>query len=137
MSAGICLALMLHSKFGPDKNPEEDEFSGWFTSMAVYQLFRLRNELGSVAPTPLMLREVRNTLASPIAAIEPMQRICRIPYLLWPGTWTSEVKSGAFKGKSKAEKIIFELPVLSLYKQIHHVIDPTPLINYYKNDLQF
>lgn len=135
--SGICLALMLHSKFGPDKNPEEDEFGGWFTSMAVYQLFRLRNELGSVAPTPLMLREVRNTLASPIAAIEPMQRICRIPYLLFPGTWTSEVKSGAFKGKSKAEKIIFELPVLSLYKQIHHVIDPTPLINYYKNDLQF
>jgi hypothetical protein len=134
---GICLALMLHSKFGPDKDYEGNEFGGWFTSMAVYQLFRLRNEMGSVSPTPLMLREVRNTLASPIAAIEPMQRICRIPYLLWPGTWNSEIKSGPFKGKSKAEKIIFELPVLSLYKQIQHVIDPTPLINYYKNELSF
>ena len=134
---GISLALMLHSKFAPGKDDDDDDFSDWFTSMAVYQLFRLRNELGSVAPTPLMLREVRNTIASPIAAIEPMERICRIPFLLFPSTWTSEVKSGAFKGKSKAEKIIFELPVLSLYKQIHHVIDPTPLINYYKNDLQF
>lgn len=134
---GVSLALMLHSKFAPGKDDDDDDFSDWFTSMAVYQLFRLRNELGSVAPTPLIIREIENTLSSPIAAMDPMKRIMRIPLLFWPGTWNSEVKSGAFKGKSKAEKIIFELPVLSLYKQIHHVIDPTPLINYYKNDLQF
>lgn len=134
---GVSLALLLHSKFAPGKDEDEDDFSGWFTSMAVYQLFRLRNELGSVAPTPLIIREIENTLSSPIAAMDPMRRMMRIPLLLWPGTWTSDVKSGAFKGQSKATKIIFELPVLSLYKQIHHVIDPTPLINYYKNDLQF
>jgi len=134
---GICLALMLHSKFGPDKKKNEEDFGGWFDSMAVYQMFRLRNEMGSVAPSPLIFKEITNTLSSPIAAIEPMRRLLRIPYLLWPGTYTSKVKSGAFKGKSKAEKIIFELPILSLYKQIQHVIDPTPLINYYKNDLQF
>lgn len=134
---GVSLALTLHSKFAPGKDDDDDDFSGWFTSMAIYQLFRLRNELGSVAPTPLIIREIENTLSSPIAAMDPMRRMMRIPLLLWPGTYQDEVKSGAFKGKSKAEKIIFELPVLSLYKQIHHVIDPTPLINYYKNDLQF
>ena len=132
---GVCLALMLHSKFGPDKDQKEKDksFDGWFTSFAVYQLFRLRNEIGSVAPTHMLLHEVKNTLSSPLAAWQPMQRILRIPQLLWPVTWTTEIKSGAFKGKSRAEKIIFELPVLSLYKQIQHVIDPTPLINYYKN----
>ena len=103
--------------------------------MAVYQLFRLRNEMGSVAPTPLIIREVKNTLSSPIAAMEPLERILATVRLLLPSTWTTEVKSGAFKGKSQAEKIIFQLPVLSLYKQIQHVIDPTPLINYYKNGL--
>lgn len=133
---GVCLAIMLHSKFGPDKDQKEvdEAFSGWFTNMAVYQMFRLRNEIGSVAPSPLMLREGLNILQSPVAAIEPARKFLRIFELLWPGTWTKEIKSGTFKGKSRANKIIFELPILSLYKQIDHVIDPTPLINYYQND---
>lgn len=138
MLLSICVALALSSKFIPDKDKREEEpgFDGWFTSMLVYQLFRARNEIGSVAPTPLILREVENTLSSPIAAIDPMRKILQIPRLLLPWTWTTDVKSGAFKGKSQAEKIIFELPVLSLYKQIHHLVDPSPLINYYRNNIK-
>lgn len=126
----VVLGIALLSKLPPD---DDGKSKSWAENMLVYQLYRARNEIGAVAPTPLIFREVLNTLSSPIAAWRPVQNIVQIPLIFLPSNMISKVKSGPYKGHSRSYKMLMDLPVLSMYKQFQHFKDPTSLINYYKS----
>lgn len=129
------LAIGLLSKLPPDdKERMNARMATWFDNMALYQLYRARNELGSVAPTPLIFNEIDNTLSNPMAAWRPLHALVRVPLLLLPSSWTTEIKSGRYRGHVKAYKYMMDLPVVSMWKQFEHFKDPTSLINYYKAD---
>jgi len=129
-------AIFLLEQLPPDKDDEDaNKFLSWAHSQMLLSLLRERNEIGSIAPTPLFFKEVMNTLGSPFAAWRPLQRVLQGFLLLWPPSYWTPVKSGVDAGHTKAYKYLWNLPVLSMYKQIQKVIDPTPVINYYKNNI--
>lgn len=102
--------------------------------MLFYQLLRLRNELAAQAPTPMLLNEAMKIIRSPFAAAEPMINILNAWKILWPVNWMTEVRSGRYKGHTKAYKYFRELPFISMWKRVENLADPTPLIRYYQND---
>lgn len=126
----VTLAIYLLDKLPPD---DDKKNKTWANNMLVYQLYRARNEIGSVAPTPLIFKEVENTLSSPIAAWKPVHNLLQLPLALLPSNMITEAKSGPYKGHSRSFKIIMDMPVLSMYKQFQHLLDPSSLINYYKS----
>jgi len=97
----------------------------------------LRTEIGSQAPTPMLVDEALHLLKSPFAAIGPLQNTINAFELLIPSNYMTEIKSGRYKGHVKAYKYFRELPIISMFKKVDNFIDPSPLIQYYKNDATF
>lgn len=129
-------AIFLLEQLPPDKDDQDvGGFLSWAHNQMLLILLRERNEIGSIAPTPLFFKEVMNTLGSPFAAWRPVQRVLQGFLLLWPPSYWTPVKSGRDAGHTKAYKYFWNLPVVSMYKQIQKVIDPTSVINYYKNNI--
>lgn len=128
----VTLAIYLLDKLPPD---DDGKSKTWADNMLVYQLYRAKNEIGSVAPTPLIFKEVENTLSSPIAAWKPVHNLLQLPLALLPSNMFTKAKSGPYKGHSRSFKIIMDMPILSMYKQFQHLKDPTSLINYYKSGM--
>lgn len=130
--AGILIALMLLDKFEiPDK--DDNRFLTWAEKMTYYQLLRLKNELGSMAPTPMLLAEAKKILESPFAAYKPLAATFDAWNLFVPSNYMTTVRSGPYKGHTKAYKYFWSLPILSMRKQFRNLADPTNLINFYKN----
>ena len=109
----------------------------WWDKTLYSQLLRLRTELGSQAPTPMFVDEAMHILRSPFAAIEPLTNTINALQLLWIPNYETKIKSGKYRGHSKAYKYFRELPIISMFKKVDNFIDPTPMINYYKNDAAF
>lgn len=131
----VVLGAFLMGKLPPDKKEKEEaRMASWLDNMAIYHLYRIRNEVGSVTPSPMIVKEGLNILSNPFAAIKPLQSMIQGLGLLWIPNYTTEIKSGMYKGHSKAYKYFWNLPVLSMYKQVQHFKDPSSLINYFKND---
>lgn len=135
--AGICLCVGLLEQLPPDDD-NDDKTLTWRDNVALYQLLRLRNEVGSLAPTPMLVQEGLKILSSPVASINVLKNALRAYELLIPANYEwyagedAIVKSGRFKGHSKAYKYFWSLPILSMRKSVENAIDPEPLINYYK-----
>ena len=127
---GLAVAAGLLGKIPPEESKEMK----WFDKTLTAQLLRLRTEIGSQAPTPLMVSEATKILKSPFAALRPLQDSLNLFKLLYIPNYTTEVKSGRYKGHTRAYKYFHELPGISMWKRIDNFIDPSPLINYYKND---
>lgn len=128
--AGIIISLMLL-----DKLPETDDdnkFLDWAEKMAYYQLLRLKNELGSMAPTPMLLAEAKKILESPFAAYKPLAATFDAWNLFLPSNYLTKVRTGPYAGRTKAYKYFWSLPILSMRKQFSNILDPTNLINFYK-----
>lgn len=111
-----------------EKQPTRMEY------LVFYQMLRLRNELAAQAPTPMFMNEAMKILRSPFAAAEPIINVLNAWKILWPANWVTEVRSGRYKGHTKAYKYFRELPVVSMWKRAENIVDPTPLIRYYEND---
>ena len=132
---GTSLGILLLGKLPPDdKEKAEAGYMTWLDNQLLYHMYRIRNEVGSVTPSPMMIKEGLNILGSPFAAIRPIQSMLDGLKLALPSSYTTEIKSGMYKGHKRAYKYFWNLPVLSMYKQVQHFKDPTSLINYYKND---
>lgn len=136
----LCLSVL-------DILPPDDDGKPltWAQRQMTYQIYRLRSELLALAPGPQLFKEGRRILRDPMASLRPMQNMINGMALLNPvnmykgivqgtGPYAEEVKSGPWKGHTKVYRTIWSMPVLSMYKQFQRLIDPTPLINYYKND---
>lgn len=135
--AGLFLACSLLGKIPP---PEyEDDTRGkalkWWDQTIMSQMLRLRTEIGSQAPTPMLVDETMHILKSPFAAIGPLQNTINAFELLIPSNYMTEIKSGRYKGHTRAYKYFRELPVISMFKKVDNFVDPSPLIQYYKNDI--
>ena len=132
---GAVVAAALLEKLGPDDDDKDkNKLLAWSTNMMIYQLYRLRNELGAMAPTPLLVQEGMKILQTPFAALSLVKNLLEVWRLFLPVNYKTVVKSGAYKGHTKAYQYFWNMPVLSMRKQVMHFIDPSPMINYYKND---
>ena len=126
-------AAFVLTKLPPDDH-DGNELLSWADNFAVSQLLRLRAEIGSQAPTPMMLSEALKILNSPFAAIGPVRDSLKVFQLMLPSNYMTEVKSGRYKGRTKSYKYFRELPIISMFKKVDNFIDPSPLIQYYQND---
>ena len=135
---GLYGTVALLGKIPPvDDDTEAGKILGWWEKTLMSQVLRLRTEIGSQAPTPMLVDEALHILKSPFAAIEPLQNTINAFELLVPSNYMNEIKSGRYRGHKKAYKYFRELPIISMFKKVDNFIDPSPLIQYYKNDAQF
>ena len=130
---GLFIACALLTKLPPEDEDGKKELT-WFESMLLSQLLRLKMELGSQAPTPFFLDEAGKILKSPFAAISPLKSTIDAYNLLLPYNYFTEIKSGRYKGHTRAYKYFREFPLISMYKKVENFVDPSPLLNFYKND---
>lgn len=132
---GLFLSTALLLRFPPDDH--DNETLQWLDNLALSQLLRLRAELGAMAPTPLLVGEALRILKSPFAAIGPIKSTLNIFQLMLPHNWFTEIKTGKYKGHVKAYKYFREFPIISMFKKIDNFVDPSPLIQYYRNESTF
>ena len=136
---GLWAACALYGKL-PPKEYEDDErgrIMKWWDQTLFSQMLRLRTEIGSQAPTPMLVDEAMHILKSPFAAIGPLQNTINTFQLLLPSNYVQEIKSGRYRGHKKAYKYFRELPIISMFKKVDNFVDPSPLISYYKNDASY
>ena len=130
---GLLVASSLLTKLPPDDH-NGNKFLNWADDMAITQLLRLRSEIGSQAPTPQMGQEALRILSSPFAALRPVtDGIQALAGVLWIPNYFDTVESGKYAGRTKAHKYFMKLPVISLFRKFDNFVDPSDMINYYKN----
>lgn len=134
--AGLWLSCSLLGKVQPPDYGDDEPgvILKWFDQTLMSQMLRLRTEIGSQAPTPMLVDEALHVLKSPFAAIAPLQNTIDALNLLIPSNYMTEIKSGRYKGHVRAYKYFRELPIISMFKKVDNFLDPSPLISYYKND---
>lgn len=133
--AGLWASCALWGKIPPTKDKDDPNYLNWWDRSILSQVYRLRTELGSMAPTPMIVDEALHILRSPFAALRTIQSTINVLYLLMPSSYQDEIKSGRYKGHTKAYKYFREFPIISMFKKVENFIDPTPMLNYYKNDV--
>ena len=69
---GCVVSIAALSKWEPDRDEDAPKLVSWLDHQFLYQLMRLRNEVGSQAPTPLLVNEATKLLKSPMAATRPL-----------------------------------------------------------------
>ena len=134
---GLFSSCALIGKLPPPEYDDDNRgrILKWWDQSLYSQILRLRTEIGSQAPTPMLVDEALHVLRSPFAAIEPLTNAINALQLLWIPNYTTEIKSGRYRGHSKAYKYFRELPIISMFKKVDNFIDPSPLISYYKNEV--
>jgi hypothetical protein len=135
---GLYIACALLGKIPPPEVEDDDRIIPlkWWDQTLLSQMLRLRTEIGSMAPTPMLVDEALHILKSPFAAIGPLQNMINAFQLCIPSNYVVEIKSGRYRGHKKAYKYFRELPIISMFKKVDNFIDPSPLINYYENNAQ-
>lgn len=129
----VAVALILGLIDWPD-----DEDRPWLVKMAEYQARRLYTELGSMIPGPQMLNEGLRILKSPAAGVNTMERTLDLIGLINPynyetfGGEEALLKSGRYKGESRATKLFYESPLLPMSKTIYRGLHPEDGIPFFK-----
>lgn len=134
--AGLFIVCALIPKLPPiyDEDDDRNKTLKWWDQTLMSQLLRLRTEIGAQAPTPMLVDEAMHILRSPFAAVEPLSNTINAFQLLLPSNYMQEIKTGRYRGHKKAYKYFRELPIISMFKKVDNFIDPSPLIQYYRND---
>lgn len=133
VSTFLALGLLLGALDGiPD---DEDD---WAINMAEYQARRLFTEVGALTPTPLMLNEAGKLLKTPAAGIVTIEGVLDLAGLFIPSnyeTFNGEdaiLKSGRYKGESKATKLFWESPLFPFHRTIYRGLHPDEMTSYFK-----
>ena len=129
---GLIAASALMAKL-PPVDDDDNKFLAWADDLLYTQILRLRSEIGSQAPTPNMLNEALRILSSPFAALKPLAQSLNILKLAYIPNYFQEVESGRYKGRTKAHKYLMTSPLVALFRKLDNFVDPSDLINYYKN----
>lgn len=130
------LALFLGLMDGLDKWGDKDR--PWAVAMAEYQARRLYTELGSLVPGPQMSKEAFTILKSPAAGIKTMEGVLDLVGLLNPlnyevfGGEDALLKSGRYKGHSRAYRLFFESPAIPMNKTIYRGLHPEESVPFFK-----
>lgn len=113
----------------------DDKNRPWALKLAEYSTRRLEHELGTLAPSPIMLQEMLKTVKSPAASITQVQNLVNLfTSLMDPRDWNNEIESGKYKGLSTLERNLLRsgLPGVSQYNQLQRLIyDIDNSINFY------
>lgn len=117
---------------------EDKDKSSYIAKMVEYQCRRLQTEIGAQTPTPFMFGEIFQILKSPSAGVNTLQGVGDLLGLINP--WNYEpvggeealLKSGRYKGHSRAYKIFFESPVVPMNRTIYKGLHPEEVIPFYK-----
>lgn len=131
---GCLVSIAALSKWQPGDDDEEvPKIVNWLDHQFLYQLMRLRNEIGSQAPTPMLVNEATKLLKSPMAAVRPLAAGLDALQLLYPPNYFQTVRSGRYKGRTKAHKYFFDLPIVSMTRNITNFRDPSSLVKFYNS----
>lgn len=126
----IAIVILVEGIKWPD-----DKKRPYAIKLAEYSARRLEHELGTLAPSPIMLQEMLKTVKSPAASITYVQNLVNLfTSLMDPRDWTDTIDRGPYKDMSTLEKRILNsgLPIVSQYKQFNKLIyDVDNAINYY------
>lgn len=115
-----------------------DKDRPWIVKMTEYQARRLYTEIGAMSPGPQIFREGFKILKSPAAGVNTMENTLNMIGLINPRNYelfASEdalVKSGRYKGKSKAIRILYESPLIPIQKTIYRGLHPDESIPFLK-----
>ena len=129
LAIAIILGLM-------EWNPDKDR--PWLEKMAEYQARRLYTELGAFVPSPSFVSQSLTLLKSPAAGVNTAENLLDLVKLLNPynyETFDGEdalLKSGRYKGSSKATKLFYESPVIPMNKTIYRGLHPEEGIPFFK-----
>lgn len=129
----LALGLLLGAL---DDLPDDED--NWAINMAEYQARRLFTEVGALTPTPLILNEAGKLLRTPAAGIVTIEGVLNLVGLFNPNnyeTFNGEdaiIKSGRYKGKSKATKLFWESPLFPFHRTIYRGLHPDEMTNYFK-----
>lgn len=97
----------------------DDKNRPWAVKMAEYCSKRLAHELGSLAPSPVMLQEMIATVKQPIPSISVIEDTRKFLFSVAdPRDWVTEVESGPYKGLTVVEKNALRAPILRPWKQV-------------------
>lgn len=110
----------------------------WLEKMLEYQVRRLYTEIGVQIPGSQMLNEGLKILNSPAAGINTLESLINIIGILNPNNYEvfggedAILKSGRFKGDSRATKLWFESPLIPMNKTIYRGLHPEESIPFFK-----
>jgi hypothetical protein len=80
-----------------------------------------------------MLNEGLRIMSSPFAALRPMRDSINIVKLAYIPNYFQKVESGKYKDRTKAHKYFMQSPLVALFRKFDSFVDPTDMINFYKN----
>lgn len=117
----LSLILALSDAFGDD-----DKNRPWLKRFLTYELNRVHTELGALTPTPKLPQEMWTILKSPAASMSTFESLGNLVDLANPLNYleSSEIKSGRFKGHTKAYKSFMESPFFPTSKTIYRILNP-------------
>jgi hypothetical protein len=97
----------------------DDKDRPWAFKFSEYISKRLAHELGSIAPSPVMLQEMLATVKQPIPSVSVIEDTRKFLFSVAdPSDWVTEVESGPYKGLTIVEKNALRAPILRPWKQI-------------------
>ena len=104
----------------------DDKDRPWIFKGVEYGFKRLAHELGGLAPTLTMPRELAKTAQNPIPSSSVFIKAFNVVgSLVDPRDWIDEAKSGPYKGMSTLHKNILKAPIPGImeYKQIDRFLE--------------
>lgn len=136
---GHLLAVFALLTFVIGKWDDGDKDKSWMLRMFDLQARRLFTELGAMIPGPQIFKEGLKIVKSPAAGVNIIDDTLNMLKLLNP--WNYEtvagedalLKSGRFKGESRATKYFYEAPpIVRINKTIYRAIHPEESVPFYK-----
>lgn len=117
-----------------------DKDRPWIFKGLEYGFKRLAHELGTLAPTLTMPKELVKTAQNPMPSTGVIIKLFNlVGSIVDPRDWVDETKSGPYKGMSTLHKNIMKapLPILMEYKQIDRFLeDIDTSIDFYARNVQ-
>ena len=110
----LCIAAL------PDDDKEAMKDKSYLARMYRYQLYRLKNEIGVLIPSPYMVKEGVKLVQSPMASVSLLERVSNAFDLFTPWNW-KEIQSGRYKGWYRPFNTIMDLVPYnrSIYRTFH------------------
>ena len=104
----------------------DDKDRPWALKLAEYSAKRLTHELGGLAPSIIMPRELLKTVSNPLPSASVVSKsLALIGSAVDPRDWVDETQSGPYKGMSTLEKNFLKAPIpgVAQYKQMDRFLE--------------
>lgn len=124
---GVLLIVWSLLKGGDDKDKT------WAEKMLKYTVTREKTELGALIPLS-MPNEMLQIMKSPFANTNVISDIYNLTTVFNPWSYSEELKSGDYKGHSKAYRAFMRSPLTLYYRTLRRTLDPAKAESFYDKD---